>query len=89
VVPHGLGKYIWVAKLDATTVWAKGLFIAEICYTVIITTIKYSILLFCWRIFKASKNIRIPIYILWGMVTRWGIAVVSLMRNAQMFKWDN
>ena len=62
--------------MDAGVVWAKGLFISEVSYTIIICSIKFSLLAFYWRIFKQSK-IRVPIYILGAIVSCWGIAVVS------------
>ncbi|KAL8698796.1 MAG: hypothetical protein Q9224_001689 [Gallowayella concinna] len=63
MVDHGLGRHIWTAPMDSDVVWAKGLFISEISYTIIICSIKFSLLAFYWRIFKQSK-IRIPIYVL-------------------------
>ena len=63
--------------MDAGVVWAKGLFISEICYTGIICSIKFSLLAFYWRIFKQSK-IRIPLYVIGTIVSCWGIAVVSV-----------
>ncbi|KAL8743054.1 MAG: hypothetical protein Q9190_004555 [Brigantiaea leucoxantha] len=75
VVDHGLGRHIWVSPMDAGVVWAKGLFISEISYTIIICSIKFSLLAFYWRIFKQSM-IRVPIYILGVIVSCWGIAVI-------------
>ncbi|MCJ1311312.1 hypothetical protein MMC25_004983 [Agyrium rufum] len=75
MVIHGLGKHVWVGPPDALVVWAKGLFIAEYCYTVVICSIKFSLLAFYWRIFKVT-TIRIPIYVIGGVVTCWGIAVL-------------
>ena len=80
VVHHGMGKHIWVAPKDAGVVWAKGLFVSELSYTVIICSIKFSLLSFYWRIFKQSR-IRIPIYVLGIVVSCWGIAVVSDFRQ--------
>lgn len=78
MVDHGLGKHIWVAPKDAGVVWAKGLFISEICYTGIICSIKFSLITFYWRIFKQSR-IRVPIYVLGTVVGCWGVAVVSII----------
>lgn len=75
MVNNGLGKHIWVAQPNAITIFLQGLFISEVCYTGVITTVKYSILALYWRLFKATQ-IRIPIYILTAMVTCWGLAVV-------------
>ncbi|KAL8654747.1 MAG: hypothetical protein Q9226_003311 [Calogaya cf. arnoldii] len=61
--------------MDAGVIWAKGLFISEVSYTIIICSIKFSLLAFYWRIFKQSK-IRIPIYVLGVIVSCWGIAVL-------------
>ena len=76
MVGHGLGRHIWVSPPDAGVVWAKGLFISEVSYTIIICSIKFSLLAFYWRIFKQSR-IRIPIYVLGAIVSSWGIAVVG------------
>lgn len=42
-----------------------------------IACVKWSTLLFYWRIFSARVSIRMPIFILAGMVSAWAIAVVS------------
>lgn len=75
VIDNGLGKHIWVSPPNAITVFLQGLFISELCYTGVITTVKYSILALYWRLFKKTP-IRIPIYIVTAMVTCWGLAVV-------------
>ena len=82
---HGLGRHIWVAPPDAALVWAKGLFISEVCYTVIICSNRFSVLAFYWRIFKPSK-IRIPIYLLVASVSAWGIAVVGMTTLPEAFR---
>lgn len=76
MINNGLGKHIWVAPPNAIMVFLQGLFISEVCYTGVITTVKYSILALYWRLFKASR-IRIPIYLITAMVTCWGLAVVN------------
>lgn len=76
MIQHGLGKHIWVGPADAAVVWARGLFISELSYTIIICSIKFSVLAFYWRIFKQSQ-IRIPIYVIGTIVSCWGVAVVS------------
>ncbi|KAL8627300.1 hypothetical protein Q9189_006992 [Teloschistes chrysophthalmus] len=75
MIHHGLGRHIWVAPKDAGVAWAKGLFISEVSYTIIICSIKFSLLAFYWRIFKQSK-MRVPIYVLGTIVSCWGIAVI-------------
>lgn len=76
-IPNGIGHHIWVAPPDAVYLWAKGLFVFEITYTINLVAAKFSVLFFYWKIFNVSK-IRLPIYILGAMVTAWGIAVVGL-----------
>jgi len=77
MLPYGLGKHIWVADKDAIEVWAKALFIQELAYTLTICCVKFSLLTFYWRIFKMS-SIRIPIYIVGGIITCWGIVVIII-----------
>ena len=76
MLDSGFGKHIEVAGLEGAVVYAKVLFTAEICYTLTITFVKYSILAFYWRLFNVS-TIRLPIYILTAITTGWGIACVS------------
>jgi hypothetical protein len=78
VLPHGTGKHVWVAPPEAVKVWAIGLFISEIVYTLTLVTVKFSTLAFYWRIFGSSTSIRIPIWSLLGVVAAWGIAVVRI-----------
>ncbi|KAI1272202.1 hypothetical protein F5Y07DRAFT_380485 [Xylaria sp. FL0933] len=75
-IPHGLGRHIWVAPADATKAWALGLFIAEITYTLTMTLVKYSTLIFYWRMFSTKRSIRLPILLLTGVTTLWGIAII-------------
>lgn len=77
VINNGLGKHIWVAPPNAIMVFLQGLFISEICYTGVMTTVKYSILALYWRLFKATR-MRTPILVITAMVTCWGFAVVIL-----------
>ncbi|KAK1569460.1 uncharacterized protein LY79DRAFT_653959 [Colletotrichum navitas] len=76
MIPNGTGKHVWVGPPVATKAWALGLFISEIAYTITLTTIKSSILMFYWRIFGARPSIRILIWILFGVVMSWCIAVL-------------
>ncbi|KAI9708375.1 MAG: hypothetical protein M1820_004079 [Bogoriella megaspora] len=74
VVPHGLGKHVWAAPPDASYVWAKGLFMQLFFYFTTIAAVKGSLLCLYWRIFNRS-HIRLPIYIIAGIVACWYIAV--------------
>ncbi|EFQ34111.1 uncharacterized protein GLRG_09255 [Colletotrichum graminicola M1.001] len=76
MIRNGTGKHIWVGPPIATKAWATGLFISEIAYTITLTTIKCSTLMFYWRIFGARRSIRILIWILFGVVMAWCIAVL-------------
>jgi len=76
MVKYGYGKHIWAAPAQAMEVWAKGLFIAEFTFVLSLVFIKSSILAFYWRIFRSDSTIRLPIWILFGMVCVWGIAVI-------------
>lgn len=75
-VSRGLGQHVWVAKPDAVYAWSLGLFIAEICYTLTLVTVKLSILSFYWRSFSVRDSIKWPIGILASIVCIWGVAVV-------------
>ena len=72
----GFGKHIWAAPLDGFEVYFHGLFIAEYLYTMSIVLVKWSILAFYWRIFGSVSLTRLPIWILFGIISAWGIAVV-------------
>lgn len=52
----------------------KNLFAGEILYLSVLCLVKYSILAFYWRIF--ARSIRLPVQILAGVTTLWGLAVV-------------
>ncbi|KAI1422517.1 hypothetical protein F5Y12DRAFT_799495 [Xylaria sp. FL1777] len=75
-IPHGLGRHIWVGPPDAMRAASLALFIAEITYTVTMTVIKYSTLVFYWHVFSMKKSIRVPIMILSGLISLWGIAII-------------
>ncbi|KAF4445629.1 integral membrane protein [Fusarium austroafricanum] len=79
VVPHGTGKHIWVAPAQAMKVWAIGIFIGEIAYSLTLSAVKWSILAFYWRIFGSTYLIRVPIWTLLGLVTAWCIAVLGVI----------
>jgi hypothetical protein len=57
----------------------RHVFIANILYTLCITSIKLSILAFYWRLFSVKG--RTTIYIVTAMVIAWGIAIVSPQYN--------
>ncbi|KAH6664782.1 hypothetical protein F5X68DRAFT_225559 [Plectosphaerella plurivora] len=78
MVPHGTGKHVWVGPPEAVKVWAIGLFISEITYTLNLATVKFSTLAFYWRIFGSNSSIHIPIWTLFGIVSAWGIAVLGV-----------
>ena len=61
--------------MDAVPVFFKGLFISELAYTGVLVFVKYSILALYWRLFRAP-HVKIAIYIVSGLVTCWGVAVV-------------
>lgn len=62
----------------------KNLFVGEILYTLVIVTVKYSILAFYYRIFN-TKAVRIQALSLSALTTAWGIAVVSLYSISHNF----
>ncbi|KAI3573011.1 hypothetical protein IWW34DRAFT_888009 [Fusarium oxysporum f. sp. albedinis] len=72
----GFGKHIWAAPLDGLEVYFHGLFIAEYLYTMSIVLVKWSILALYWRIFGSVRSTRLPICILFGIISAWGIAVI-------------
>ena len=74
-VRRGFGLHLWVLGPGYLTEFFKFLFAGEIMYFVILCLVKYSILAFYRRIF--ARNVRIPVYILAGFVTAWGISMVG------------
>ena len=75
MVPHGTGLHIWAAPPNAAKVWAQGLLVSELAYTISQVAVKLSTLHFYWRLFKAETAIRIPIYVMTGIVMCWGVAI--------------
>lgn len=73
-VQRGFGLHLWVLGPGYVTEFFKFLFAGEIMYFVILCLVKYSILAFYRRIF--ARNVRIPVYILVGLVTAWGSAMI-------------
>ena len=78
MVSNGLGKHIYVAPdpMNAAVLWAVGLFVTEISYTLAIVAVKCSVLAFYWRIFGRNKAIRVAVYVLGGVVFAWGTAFI-------------
>ena len=69
--------YATVIKQDVFQKFAFLTFISEICWTIAIWIIKYSILAFYWRLFSVNRrSTRIIIWILVAIATIWGLAVV-------------
>ena len=58
------------------TYFFTNLFTSELLYPTVICLVKYSTLAFYWRLF--AKSIRVPVYILAGVTTLWGLAVVRI-----------
>ncbi|KAF2233444.1 hypothetical protein EV356DRAFT_201211 [Viridothelium virens] len=73
-VHQGYGLHLWVLTPEFVPNFFKNLFTGEILYTLVLVFAKYSILAFYRRIF--SNTIRLPVYILAGVVTCWGLAVI-------------
>ena len=64
--------------------FVAGLYISEICWTVVIWIVKYSILALYWRISSENRrSIRPIIWVLAAIVTAWGVAVVGIRPSHQ------
>lgn len=74
---QGYGKHYQLLDGDSVTPLQKMIFVGEIFYILTLTLAKLSILCFYWRIFSSSTSIRLPIYILSGIVSMWSLAAVS------------
>lgn len=74
-VQRGVGTHIYKWGITGVSHFYINLFVCEILYTLALCVNKYSMLLFFWRIFK-STTISIPIYVLAGIITAWGLGVV-------------
>jgi hypothetical protein len=77
VVENGFGKHAEVAGTPAVLIFYKYLYIFEIVYPFPITMTKFSILLYYKRLFRV-QSIKIPIYIVAGLIACWLIYVVSV-----------
>ncbi|KAL8345848.1 hypothetical protein RB601_005756 [Gaeumannomyces tritici] len=91
MVPHGTGLHIWAAPPEAAWVWAQGLLVSELAYTITMVTVKWSTLWFYWRLFNAEPTIRTPILVLAAVVGAWGIAIflVSILTCVPVHaQWD-
>ena len=69
--------HLWVLGPDYLENSFKALWTGELLYTFILCLAKYSILAFYWRIFASA--IKIPVCIVAGFVTAWGISVVGVL----------
>ncbi|KAF7184404.1 hypothetical protein CNMCM7691_005224 [Aspergillus felis] len=74
-VHRGVGTHIYPLGMTGFSNFFINLFVCEIFYTLSICMTKYSILMFYWRIF-GTTNIRIPIYVIFFLVTGWGLGVI-------------
>lgn len=74
MVRAGFGKHIQVAKPGPDDL--KLPIGYSVCYVVIISLVKYSILLFLWRIFSVP-TFKKYLYIIAVIITAWAIAGVS------------
>ncbi|GFF44457.1 hypothetical protein IFM58399_07297 [Aspergillus lentulus] len=74
-VYRGVGTHIYPLGMTGFSNFFINLFVCEIFYTLSICLTKYSILMFYWRIF-GTTNIRIPIYVIFFLVTGWGLGVI-------------
>lgn len=54
----------------------RNIWIAQILYTFAISTIKFSVLAFYWRLFSVKG--RTTIYLVTGMAVAWCVAIVSV-----------
>ncbi|CAI6101420.1 unnamed protein product [Clonostachys chloroleuca] len=76
-IPRGLGKHVLVFGPHVAELFNIGLFTAEMTYTGVIISVKFSIAALYQRIFR-TENIKLPIIILSALVAMWGIAVFLL-----------
>ena len=72
---QGYGLHLWVLTPEYIPNFFKNLYTGEVLYTFVLCCAKYSILAFYRRMFAGT--IKIPVFILAGIVTAWGIAVVG------------
>ncbi|EME40510.1 hypothetical protein DOTSEDRAFT_37327 [Dothistroma septosporum NZE10] len=75
---HGLGRHIQALGPRATLYLWRGWFIAEVQYTAVIVSVKFSILALYWRTF-APLNIKWEIVIVSVLVLLWGLSVYICM----------
>lgn len=73
---YGIGKHFQLLGPDVYKHFFTGLFVGWILYATTICIVKFSILALYWRVFQYS-SIRVPIILLTGVVSCWGIATVS------------
>ena len=77
VTSCGLGKEFWTISANDFEFFGQTIFISDLCWIVVIFTVKYSILAFYWRLFAHVRKARKAIFILLAFVTCWTIAVVT------------
>lgn len=83
MVKNGLGQNFEYLSYQTWGNLFKGTYILAILWTVAITLVKFSILLLYLRLFEKSKIARWTIRALMGVVSLWGILVVSI--NSEQF----
>lgn len=76
MVENGFGKHAEVAGTPAVLIFYKCLYVFEIVYPFPIAVTKFSILLYYKRLFRV-QSIKIPIYIVAGLIACWLVYVVS------------
>lgn len=77
VTKQGLGESIDLLTPIDISASIKTIVFAEICWAVAIWIVKYSVLVFYWRLFSTDRKFhRVVILVLTAFVTCWGIAVV-------------
>ncbi|KAI9725589.1 MAG: hypothetical protein M1828_003077 [Chrysothrix sp. TS-e1954] len=75
LVDHGFGKHFECASPDGIPFFLKTLFVWEYLYTILLATVKYSIILFYWRVFHVP-SFRKYLWVLVFLVTGWAVGVI-------------
>ena len=77
VTEEGLGQNLSEETFHQWELQLLAAFTIEICWGIVMWTVKYSILAFYWRLFSANRrSIRLIIWTLAAFVTCWGLSVV-------------
>lgn len=75
VTKQGLGESIELQLPIGISASIKTIVFAEVCWAVAIWIVKYSVLIFYWRLLSTNrKTHRVVILVLTAFVTCWGIA---------------